>query len=225
MSTDPFLFFFDPVCSILHYLAALGFLVASPRLLRLGRGNTKRVTVAATFAVGAVVLLMASATYHALPEGSARDMFQRLDHAAIWVLIAGTFTPVTYMTIRGRTRVLLLAGAWIFAVVGVVGKLFFFNDIPEWVALTFYIGFGWLGVLTTVGLRRLGGWRFVVIMLGGGVSYTVGALLEFARTPIVVESVVGPHELFHLAVVIGVGLHWYLVGQLLRIDPADNFGN
>jgi channel protein (hemolysin III family) len=136
---------------------------------------------------------------------------QRLDHGAIFVLIAGTFTPLHGLLFRGAWRWGALLGIWAAAACGVTLKAVFFEDVAEWLGLSLYLGMGWLGVISGGELWRRHGGAYVRPLLGGGVAYTAGGLLEFLRWPVLVPGVVGPHELFHLLVLLGAALHWVFV--------------
>jgi channel protein (hemolysin III family) len=100
---------------------------------------------------------------------------------------------------------------WTAAVVGVTLESMFFDDVAEWLGLLFYLGLGWLGVVSGAELWRRHGARFVRPMLLGGVAYTVGAMIEFLRWPVAVAGVIGPHELFRVLVLLGAALHWRFI--------------
>ena len=128
----------------------------------------------------------------------------------------GTFTPIAVVIFDGRKRKVMLISIWPVALIGVVLKTLYFDVIPEWVGLIFYIGFAWLGAFYFAGMIRLSGWPSVIWCLAGGFFYTTGAVLEFARVPLLIPGVLGPHEIFHLAIVMGVLLHWICLENLMR---------
>jgi channel protein (hemolysin III family) len=164
------------------------------------------------FAFSCVVLLSLSGVYHLLSPGTAgRDVLQRLDHAAIFVLIAGTFTPVHGILFKGIGRWGMIVLIWTAAITGVTLKTIFFKGVSEWLGLTFYLGLGWIGALSGVVLYRRYGFAFLKPLLWGALAYTVGAVLEFVRQPILIPGVIGPHELFHAAVLTGAACHWKFV--------------
>jgi channel protein (hemolysin III family) len=138
----------------------------------------------------------------------------RLDHGAIFVFIAGSFTPAHGLLFRGWGRWGMLAFIWAVASAGLTLKMIFFADVAEWLGLLFYFGLGWLGLLSGVVLWRRYGYRFIRPLLWGGVAYTVGGAVDFLRWPALVPGVFGPHEAFHLAVLAGVGLHWRFVWEI-----------
>jgi channel protein (hemolysin III family) len=214
--TEPAIFpipgFSDPVSSLSHLLGAGIFFVLSLFLLRRGWGDWGRVFFLSVFAFAGVLLLSLSGVYHLLePESSGRAVLQRLDHGAIFVLIAGTFTPVHGILFRGWLHWLPLILIWAAAIIGITLKTIFFDGVSEWLGLALYLGLGWLGVASGVLMYRRFGFAFLRPLLWGALAYTAGAVLEFLRRPILVPGVIHTHELFHLAVLIGLFCHWRFV--------------
>jgi len=207
--------FAEPVSSWTHLGAAGVALILGVPLVRRGRGRIAR-TALSVFVFSAIFLLSMSGVYHLLDHGGAgREVLRRLDHAGIWVLIAGTFTAMHVLAFRGwGMRWGVLLGVWTVAITGLVLKTIFFHELPEWVGLLFYLGLGWVGALTARGLRRAACDDARRLLIWGGVAYSVGAIVQAVGWPTVVPGVVGPHELFHLAVLAGLGFHWRLVQRL-----------
>jgi channel protein (hemolysin III family) len=145
----------------------------------------------------------------------------RLDHAAIFVLIAGSFTPVHVILLRRRWHGHLLAWIWGAAIAGLTLKTIYFNAVPAWLGLLLYLGLGWLGVISTVALARGFGVRFVLPLVWGALAYTFGAMADFANWPVLVAGVVGPHEVFHLAVIAGVSFHWAFISSIASGSRAQ----
>ena len=202
----------EPVSALTHLAGAAVFAVLSFRLLRRGRGAPGRMTALAVFAFACVLLLGVSGTYHLLAAGSAsREVLQRLDHAAIFVLIAASFTPPHVILFRGAMRWAMLAGIWGAAIAGLVLKTVFFDAVPEWLSLAMYLGMGWMGVISAVALARRYGWRAIRPILWGALAYTAGAVFEFLRWPELLPGLVGPHEVFHIAVLAGISWHWSFI--------------
>ena len=204
--------FSDPFSSIVHLVGAVLFLLLCPRLIAAGKQSVGRLIALASFGLSAPLLLATSGVYHALPAGSDdRVLFQRLDHAAIFLLIAGTFTAGHAILFRGKWRGGPITMIWVIAAAGVVLKVFFFEHVSEGVGLIFYLGMGWIGVISGYRVWHLYGPPLFWPLAYGGLAYTAGAILEFCRWPTLVPGVVGPHELFHVCVLLGVGFHWLYV--------------
>jgi len=147
-------------------------------------------------------------------------VMQLLDHVALFVLIAGPATPPHVILFRGFMRWGMLAALWLAAIAGITLKTIFFDDLPEWAGLSMYLAMGWLGSVSSVVFFRAHGAR-TVLQLGkylalGGVFYTLGAVLEFFRVPVLIPGVVGPHELFHILCLMGATSHWYFLYTIAR---------
>ena len=204
--------FSDPVSSLTHLGGAAVFAVLGGFLIARGRGEARRVIALAVFVFSCVLLLSLSGVYHLLtPETAARGVLMRLDHAAIFVLIAGSFTPVHAILLRDRWHWHLLAWIWGAALAGLTLKMVYFDTMPRWLGLLMYLGLGWLGLISTVALARRFGVRFVLPLVWGALAYTIGALVDFLDWPVLVANVVRPHEVFHLAVLAGVSFHWAFI--------------
>lgn len=215
--------FSDPVSSLSHLIGAGVFLVLGVALLRRGRGQTARVASLGVFVFGCVFLLSMSGVYHLLgPDGAARAVMQRLDHCAIFVLIASTFTPAHTILFHGILRWLPLVLIWSAAVSGITLKMIYFDDVPESLGLGLYLGMGWLGLFSGLLILRRYSWRMTLPLLWGALAYTVGAVLEFARWPVLIPGVVGGHELFHLAVLAGAGFHWRFIWTIADYPLAGS---
>jgi channel protein (hemolysin III family) len=216
--------FSDPVSSLSHFAGAAVCAVAAIPLWRSLRGHRLERISVAIFCFACVFLLCMSAIYHLLPAHSgARDVFQRIDHAAIFVLIAGTFTPLHAMALRGIWRWAPLISIWVIAVTGIVLKSIFFTEIPDSVGTLMYLGMGWLGAFSGVMIWLRHGFELVSGILKGSLFYTVGTMFELFNAPTVIPGIVGAHELFHFAVLFGVGFHWQTVRKLAsRIAKTVN---
>jgi channel protein (hemolysin III family) len=205
----------DPVSSVLHLGGGLFFLGRALPLLRLARDDRPGTIALASFVLAVLFQLWISGVYHLLHPGAARAVAQRLDHAGIFLLIAGTFTPCHVMLFRGFMRWGVLGLVWLFAIVGLVVKVAFFDDVPEAVGLGMYLGLGWVGVVSgTVAFRQYGA-RLVAPCLYGGLAYTFGSVLEILRWPNL-DGVVTAHDVFHVFVLVGIALHWSFVTGIAR---------
>lgn len=199
--------FAEPVASFSHLLGAgllllLGFLLA----FRPGVRGDRRAALL-IFSLSSTFLLAMSGVYHLLGEGGGRQVLMRLDHAAIFALIAGTFTAVHLVYFRGIARWGIIILVWLVCATGITLKTVFFNNIPEWLSLALYLGPAWLGLFSGIFLWRRYGSGFVRSLVLGGMAYSVGAILEFLDWGHLIPGVIGPHEIFHLSVLAGILLH------------------
>ena len=213
-----FLGLYEPFSSISHLGAAVVFSIYSFFLYRRGKGKGGPVFVLIIFSFTCVYLLSMSGVYHLLSKGEpASEVIRRLDHAGIFLLIAGTFTAVHGYLFKGFWRWGMMSLIWLLAITGITLKTIFFNHVSEGLSLTFYIGLGWFGAVSGYLLWRKFGLTFIVPLLLGAAAYTMGALLEFFRVPNIMPGIIGPHEIFHIFVIAGIAFHWKFVHQF-----ADN---
>lgn len=209
----------EPVSSLTHLLGAVVFAILGVRLMRRGSGNTAREVSLAVMVLSTVLLLILSTIFHMLAPGPSRDLFLLLDTAGIFVLIAGTATPIHVILFQGVGRWGPLILIWFAAAAGITLRAAFDHIIsPEQVSFVF-LALGWAGVVSAVGIWRRYGFEFMKPLLWGGVAYTVGVVILESAWPVVIPGVVGPHELWHLAVLIGLGLHWKFVFQFAAGAP------
>jgi len=174
------------------------------------------------FACSCVLLLSMSGVYHLLsPSGVPRYVLHRLDHAAIFILIAGSFTPVHAILFRGAWRWGMLACVWAMAITALTLKTVYFSSMPEWLGLLLYLGLGWFGLVSGIALARRFGFRFIRPLVWGALAYTLGALVDFLDWPDPFPAVFGAHEIFHLAVLAGISFHWKFILDVTSGDiPA-----
>jgi hemolysin III len=207
----------EPVNGLTHLagglLAFVGLIVLLATAASAGRVD--QLVAFGIFGFSLIALYLASSLYHLLPlspAGVAR--LRRLDHVAIFVLIAGTYTPFCLLALDGGWRWGLLALVWSLALGGVSLKLFWM-DAPRWLSVLLYLGMGWVAVVAAPALLRVvpaGGMAWV---LAGGLTYSAGALVYGLKRPNPVPGVFGFHELWHLFVVAGSACHFWAVLRYL----------
>jgi channel protein (hemolysin III family) len=167
------------------------------------------------FVFSNVFLFSMSGVYHLLTPGSGgRAVLERLDHGAIFVLIVGTFTAIQGILYRGIERWAPLLLIWAAAITGITLKTIFFVDVPEWLGLTLYLGLGWIQAISAGVLWYRYGGAFLKPVLAGALAYTIGGLLEYLGWPTFRPGVIGPHELFHVAVLVGAAFFWAFVYRI-----------
>lgn len=210
--------FAEPVSSLSHLAGAVVFAILSVFLLRRGKLSGGVVSLG-IFASTCIFLLTLSAIYHlTTPGGGPHHVFQRLDHAAIFAFIAGTFTPIHTFLFSGFLRWGMLAIIWGIAATGITLKAALFTAVPEAISLGMYLGLGWLGLVAGVSLWRRHGFDFIKPLLVGGLAYTAGSILEFSGYPVLLPGVIGPHELFHFAVLAGIACHWRFIHNAMGLS-------
>ena len=158
-------------------------------------GSTRALVAAWIYGVAGVLLYLTSSTYHVFARSPrARRIMQRADHSMIYVLIAGTFTPVCMLAVHGTYRWAVLAGVWAGAVAGVVLKVGFF-DRSRKIGGALYIGLGWAGMIMLPSLIHRPG--LLGLIGAAGLLYTGGAILFSMRRPVLAPRWFGYHEMWH----------------------------
>lgn len=209
--------FSEPFSSLSHLIASGIFLALGIWLMYRGRSSRARVFALAIFVFSVVFLLAMSGVFHLLePGGTAREVLQRLDHAGIFFLIAGTFTPVHGVLFKRSLRWGVLLFVWTIAITGIVLKSIYFHDFAEWLSLSLYLGLGWVGALTGILLYRRFHFEFIKYLIYGAFAYTIGAIFEFLRTPVLIDGIIGPHEIFHIFVLFGISFHFMFIFQFSK---------
>lgn len=203
----------EPISGLTHLagglLASVGLVVLLTSAASAGR--TDQLVAFGVFGFGLISLYTASALYHLLPlspAGVAR--LRRVDHMAIFALIAGTYTPFCLLALDGAWRVGLLALIWGLALCGVLLKVLWMGA-PRWLSVTLYLGMGWVAVIAAPAIFRAVPAGGVAWVLAGGLVYSAGALVYGLKRPNPMPGVFGFHELWHLFVVAGSACHFWAV--------------
>ena len=211
--------FREPVNSLSHFLAAAVFAVLSYFLIRKGRGSWWRTLSLATMAVTSVFLLSMSGVYHLLGNGTGRYVMKQLDVAGVFALIAGSVTPVHAILFTGIRRWGPLLLVWAIAATGITLRTVFWDSFPDGLGTGIFLLMGWGGAISCFYLWRRYGYRFIAPLLWGGIAYTVGAIILGLNWPTIIPGVFGAHELWHVCVILGLGLHWKCVFQFAAGPP------
>jgi hemolysin III len=186
-----------------HALAAAGAVTLTAALCWASRSDPPRLVSLLIFGLSMIELYTVSAIYHiGAWRESRKRVLRAVDHANIFVLIAGTYTPLCFNLLTGWVRITLLVTIWALALAG-VGLAVFTARIPRWVSTGLYIGMGWVAVLALPALAAAVPWTALATLVGGGLLYTVGAVIYGLKWPNPFPRVFGFHELFHAFVIAG----------------------
>jgi hemolysin III len=200
---------------VFHLYAFFAALAAGVVLVVLADGYLERAAVW-VYATALVAMFGASALYHRFPwrSAAARLRARRLDHAMIFVFIAGTYTPFTVLAFSGATQTVVLASVWAGAVLGLVVNLRWIGA-PRWVSAFAYLAVGWVGVIAIPQLfPSLGVAAAVLVIVGSGL-YTLGALAYATTWPNPFPATFGFHEIFHLLVIAAAVTQFVAVSLLV----------
>jgi len=135
---------------------------------------------------------------------------RRMDHAGVYLLIAGTYTPVSLLALDGAWRPVVLTIVWTGAIAAIVLK-FAWVDAPKWLAAAIGLALGWVAVVALPELARHVSVAAVVLLIIGGLAYTAGAVVYARRRPDPAPAVFGYHELFHALTIVGVACQYVAI--------------
>jgi len=179
--------------------------------LILAATNGRARVAAVIYAVAVSALLGTSALYHRVTwRPSARRWMKRLDHSMIFVLIAGTYTPVALLALHGSLARVILIVVWAGALGGVVFKLLWI-DAPKWLFAAVYVALGLVTAAIFGELPATIGWLGVAGLALGGLLYVIGAVVYASGKPDPAPRVFGYHEVFHALVIVAAGLHYAVI--------------
>ena len=208
----------EPGSAITHFIAMILVLLgAAPMLIKAAREpDTLHLIALSIFLLSMVLLYMASTIYHSLDiNENVNRRLRKIDHMMIFILIAGSYTPICLLALKGRTGILLCALVWAVAIFGILIKAFWIT-CPKWFSSVVYIGMGWLCVLAFSQIfhalsRPAFGW-----LLAGGIIYTVGGIIYALKVPLfdAKHKNFGSHEIFHLFVMGGSACHFVTMFML-----------
>jgi len=209
----------DPGSAITHFIAMILALIATtPLLIKAAREpDHLHILALAVFIVSMVMLYAASTTYHTLDiSPKVNSLLRKIDHMMIFILIAGTYTPVCMIVLGDKTGWNLLALVWGIALGGIIIKACWIT-CPKWFSSLLYIAMGWVCVLAFTKIVQAlpaaaFGW-----LLAGGIIYTVGGIIYALKLPIFNSrhKYFGSHEIFHLFVMGGSLCHYIMMYQFV----------
>ncbi len=190
-------------------------------VLLLTAEGTAAITGSAIFFMASLALFGISALYHRIGwSPGVKAIFRRIDHANIFLLIAGTYTPITLLCLPRDKATILLATIWTGALLGIVFRIFWLGA-PRWLYVGLYVLLGWAAMVFVADFFRAS-WSAMTLILLGGVAYSIGAAIYGLKRPNPLPTRFGFHEIFHVMTVIAFGLHWagvYLVTSQPPILP------
>ncbi len=201
----------NPVRGMLHGAAAVVSVAGLVVLVVRSIGDGPRLWSMVVFGASLVALYTTSSLYHSVPWRPVwKARFQQLDHSMILVLIAGSYTPFAVNVLDGGWRIGTLIGVWTAAVVGIVQK-FAWPQVRVWFTITLATLMGWAALAILPEMARSLSTGALVLVLAGGVAYTIGMIAFATRRPRLFPRVFSYHEVFHVLVVTGSVLHFLVV--------------
>ena len=205
----------NPVRGFLHGTAAVVSVVGATLLTVFGSGGAWNRLALLTFGVSLVSLYTVSSLYHSIPWGEKwKARMQRLDHTMIYVLVAGTFTPIAWIALDGWLRWTTLGVQWSIVAAGGIQKVFF-PRLSRSLSVALQTTQGWLALLLLWPLAENLPWTALFMLGLGGVLYTVGMVFLVTNRPRLWPRVFSYHEVFHILVIAGSSVHFAVVARYL----------
>jgi hemolysin III len=199
---------------VFHLYAFVVFVALGAVLVAIASGGRERLA-AAVFGGCLVLTFGVSALYHRVPwRPGARRVIRRLDHASIYLLIAGTYTPYGLLVLSGAWQFSILGVVWIGAALAIAQRLLWL-DAPRWVPVVAGIFLGWVGIVAVPQIIEASGLSGTVLVAAGGVLYTLGALVYAVQRPDFMPTVFGFHELFHVLTVLAALCQFAAIALLI----------
>ncbi len=207
----------EPISAITHLAAAAVSVFGVLALVILGWGYASKVWTFLVYGISLVLMFTASGTYHMIiTNDSILLKLRKLDHSAIYLLIAGTYTPICLAFFEGFWKFGLLSIIWVLAIIGVVVKLFIIKA-PRWVTAGVYLVMGWLAIMGVQEIIRSMPIGAIIWMVVGGLFYTIGAIIYITKKLNFVPGKFGFHEVWHIFVMLGAFSHFYLILRYIAL--------
>ncbi len=202
----------EPGSAITHFIGALFSAIASIPLIIRATKTSSLINVLAMiiFIVSMILLYTASTTYHSINlSAKVVKVFRKVDHMMIFVLIAGSYTPICLLVLKGNAGIAMLITIWGLAIIGILIKAFWIT-CPKWFSSVIYIGMGWTCIFTLSPLMEALSNSALLWLLAGGILYTVGGIIYALKLPIFnsIHPAFGSHEIFHLFILAGSTCHF-----------------
>jgi hemolysin III len=194
-----------------HLVGAIAAAVGTVFLVMVARYSASALITALIYGVSMVFLFLASTLYHAFKkEENEKSFWRRMDRLAIFFMIAGTFTPICYMYLDGTWRWSILAIQWGLVGLGLVSQLFF-PRAPRILYAVIYLVMGWMALFPLKQILSYMNLAQGILLFTGGVFFTLGGIIYATKKPKLIPGIFSFHELFHITVLIGGGLHYAMI--------------
>lgn len=207
--------FREPVSGLTHLGGAIAAIIGEIALLIVAWSDKAEVVSILVYGLCLITLFSASATYHLVRANSnIIQILRKFDHSAIYLLIAGTYTPFCVLAFRGFFHWGMLAIVWSFALVGIVVKICYVKA-PRWLNAAIYVVMGWLGISAANQIPLVLPTSSIVWLILGGVIYTIGAVVYTTKIFSFLPEKFGFHEVWHIFVLLAAAAHFIAVMTLV----------
>jgi hemolysin III len=210
----------EPVSALSHGLGVLLSVAALITLIVISRGNPREMAAFALYGSTLVILYTASTLYHSLKVGpKACYALMRFDHCSIFLLIAGTYTPVCLIGLRGVWGWNIFCIEWILATIGILTTIFW-KTAPDWLRISLYVLMGWVVVIAFPALRAALSTYGIDWLIAGGLFYSLGTIVFATDRPHLWPGKFSAHDLWHFFVLGGSLCHFVLITTCIARIPA-----
>ncbi|KGK91117.1 hemolysin III family channel protein [Desulfosporosinus sp. HMP52] len=207
----------EPVNTWTHFVLFMAAIVGLVFLIILSKNNISKLITMTVYGVSMILLYGASSLYHWVRTTPQKELLlKKVDHIAIYLLIAGSYTPVFYYGLEGAWRWAMLTVVWALAIIGMLLKIWFIHA-PRYVSSAFYVSLGWIALVPFLQLVKNLPMGAIILMAVGGVTYTVGAIIYATKIFDFFPKRFGFHEIFHIFIGAGSIVHYIMI--LIYIMP------
>ena len=204
----------EPINGLTHLGGAIAFFIGLLALViktTINKPSIVNISAVIIFGISLILLYSASATYHLVVASDKVIAFLRkIDHSMIFILIAGSYAPFCLITLKGHAGFILFGILVFIALLGVSFKLIWFK-CPRWISTLIYIGMGWMAIFVISPLYKSLSHNGFLLLLGGGLAYTIGALIYAIKPNFLKFKKFEYHEIFHIFIMLGSLLHFICV--------------
>ncbi|MCL1925423.1 MAG: hemolysin III family protein [Defluviitaleaceae bacterium] len=206
----------DPVSMLTHLIWAVLSIPVTVILIALAAiyATTAHVVSFSIFGASLILLYTASTVYHWVPVKKLQMLLKRIDHSMIFVLIAGSYTPLSIIVLTGAWSIGMIVSIWSIAVIGIILKIFWIN-MPRKLSAGIYIAMGWAAIIAVRPITEALSPSGQLLLLAGGVMYTIGGIFYALKWPPLKFKLWGFHEIFHLFIMAGSAFHVALMFLVL----------
>ncbi len=204
----------EPINGFTHLAGAiLSFIGLIALVIKTTLNNPSVVALTAViiFGISMILLYAASATYHlVVSTDKVISFLRRLDHAMIFLLIAGSYTPFCLIALKGTTGWVLFSIIIAIAITGICFKLIWFS-CPRWLSTSIYVAMGWIAIFLIGPLYKALSSEGIALLVIGGVFYTIGAIIYAVKPKFLKSKYLGYHEIFHIFIMLGTVAHFFCI--------------
>jgi len=194
-----------------HFAGAVAAIIGTVYLAIAASDSASGLVTALIYGISVVFLFSASTLYHAFKkEDNELSFWRKMDRLAIFFMIAGTFTPICYFCLDGAYKWMMIAFQWSLVGVGLISQIFF-PGAPRKLYAVIYLFMGWSALFTLKQMLANMSSSQAILLVSGGVSFTIGAIIYAVKKPRMIPGIFSFHELFHILVLIGGVLHYAMI--------------